>query len=96
MRRDTFGNTPACRTLDKILEEQYPRLASKVGAKINQFSYALSHLKSIKDKEIAKSMILLYRESRVKVIMNYRFPEELKTYMVNILCMKARMTIDSL
>jgi len=86
MRRDSFGNTPASRTLDVLLENYSSKISHNVGSKVSALTHGLSQLRPIKDKAFKEFMMTLYYKTKVNSIKNSKtIPEQLKSYVLNVI-----------
>ena len=93
LKETTFGSTEAAKILAAMLETNYKTYAAKVSYAIQAFNTKLIALKEISDLRIRRSLLNLIMADAKSKIQNSKFPDELKTFVLNVLARQFRKFI---
>lgn len=94
IEKHTFGGTKAGENLVSILKETYPRYVHSVSRYYHNFCLMMKHFQSFyklcKDERIL-SLMNLYRKNEFNKVNKSKFPDNIKTHLLNILSVQYRV-----
>lgn len=94
MEAHTYGGSPAAEVLAKMLTEKYPNLQHKVGAYWSDYTHTMKELDidSGLTSSVKENLRDLFHHSMVKTVEESGMPDEVRSFLRNIMVKRWRQT----